>query len=1627
MKLRIHDAVAPRVVLQVCVDRATFLASRIVDTCTDLFASALGHTPLDSWGIWLCAHNATRYDQMAGRGAPTPTGFGRNAPDVQHIRAVADLEAAMGDSQRHGLHQEEQEHDSCGIGFVAHIKGEKSRRIVDDALEILQRLSHRAATGADPLTGDGAGILLQIPHRFFKAKGVELGFDMPKRRGYGVGQVFLPQDEEARRACERILEEEIEKEGQRLIGWRDVPIDESCAGFIAKKTLPRVRQVYIARRRVVPSAFERKLYVIRKIVEHRIKREGVDPAGRFHLASLSSETIVYKGLLLPGNLPSFYPDLRDDQMVTSIAVVHSRFSTNTHPTWDLAQPFRFIAHNGEINTVRGNRAWLHARRRLLQSAKFDGGLERLWPIVEGGKSDSAQFDAALELLVLGGRTLPHAMMMMIPEAWEHPAQADMDDDRRAFYEYASSLMEPWDGPAAIAFTDGHLVGATLDRNGLRPARYTITEDDRVILASEAGVLDIPPSLVRKKGRLQPGRMFLVDTDEGRILEDDEVKRDITARFPYRKWLNKNTFTFDELKDAAAPARADGDALRTLQRAFGYTEEDLHTILKPMAETGKEPVGSMGNDCPLAVLSEQAPPLFDYFHQLFAQVTNPPIDPIRESLVMTVATGIGPDGNTLEESPEQCHQVTLPGPALTNAEMAKLKAVTDEGVFECRTLSLLYPRDGGLDQAVEALCSAVVEAVDFGTNILVLSDRGVDEAHTAIPSLLALSAVHQRLVREGIRTHTGLVVEAADVREVHHVACLIGFGAAAVNPYLALDSIRALALLGHIPGDENEAQERYLKAIDDGLQKVMSKMGISTIQSYRGAQIFEAVGLDTALVAQHFTGTPSRIGGVGLHGLHEEVAARHARAFPASTATKPVAVGPPPAPGVAVAAVAPTSMLPSGGLYLFRRDGEKHRWSPQIVHALQKAVRATDVQEGQAHFEQFKKLADDDGIQPSTLRDLLVVNEEQCTAIPLEEVEPAAAILQRFVSGAMSFGSISPEAHETLAIAMNRIGAKSNSGEGGEEARRFVPDENGDLRRSAIKQVASGRFGVTTEYLVNATELQIKMAQGAKPGEGGQLPGHKVDERIARVRHSTPGVSLISPPPHHDIYSIEDLKQLIFDLQSVHPEARISVKLVSEIGVGTVAAGCAKAGAGAVTIAGWEGGTGAAPLSSLKHAGLPWELGLAEAHQVLVEMGLRSRLRLQVDGGLRTGRDVVMAALLGAEEFGLATASLVAEGCVMQRKCHLNTCSVGVATQDPELRKRFVGKPEHIVNYFHFVAEDVRRCLARLGFRSLEELIGRVDLLARRTDLASNKARAVDLTPLLMQAKPGSAGLSGELLSAGTHRVDVSMHIDHAILAMAPGVVDGKKASLEMPVHNTDRAAGALLSGVIARRHGAQGLPDETLRVRMLGSAGQSFGAFLVKGVSLSLAGEANDGVGKGLSGGHIVITPPKDSRLVREENVLIGNVALYGATSGELYVSGVAGERFAVRNSGARAVVEGVGDHGCEYMTGGVVVVLGAVGRNFAAGMSGGLAFALDRERTFGRRCNKDGIELLPLDESDAWLVQGLVARHAELTGSPLARRLLDGWDLHASSFVKVLPSEYKRVLEKRREQAQKAALAAAE
>ncbi len=1511
-----------------------------------------------------------------------------------------------------GLHDRSFERDACGVGFVADIKGVRARSIVDDGLELLRRLSHRAACGADPDTGDGAGILIQLPDRFLRSEAAKAGLDLPAGRRFAVAQVFLPPDPAQRTMCEGILAEVAEEEGQRVIGWRDVPIDLAHVGEVARGVMPVFRQLYISMRRVPPSAWERTLFVIRKLAENRVIDRGADPDRYFHVASLSTETIVYKGLLLPRQLPKFFVDLESPEMISAIALVHSRFSTNTFPTWDLAQPFRCIAHNGEINTLRGNTNWMQARKSQLKSAKFRGGLERLFPIIVPGRSDSAQFDNMVELLTLGGRTLPHSMMMMIPEA-ETPG---MDEDRKAFYRYAASLVEPWDGPATIAFSDGQLVGATLDRNGLRPARWTITTDNRVILASETGVIDVPPERVHSKGRLQPGMMFVVDTDEGRSVDDAELKREVAGRFPYRKWLDKNVFAMHELPDVSPPEPIAGDMLFRLARAHGYTDEDVELIIEPMAATGKEPVGSMGTDTPLAVLSERAPTLGSYFHQLFAQVTNPAIDPIRESLVMSLETTMGPDGNTFDETPEQCHQLKLRGPVIDNVDLARIKNA-HEGVFEPVTLSMVYPiadGDSGLASAIARLRRAAELAIDEGHNLLILSDRGVDAAHVAIPAVLALSAVQQHLVREGTRMQAGLVVETADCREVHDVALLIGFGAAAVNPYLALDLVTELVAQGRVPGPPEAAIARYLHALDDGLLKVMSKMGISTVQSYRGAQLFEAVGLDSGMVERHFTGTPSRIGGVGLGELGREALARHDRGF-----------------GTSAHAIADD--LPVGGLYQWRRRGEPHKWNPATVAQLQAAVRLAD----RERFAEFERLCDAEDESAVTLRGLLEVGPARTTArnhtpgpdrgsvnsnkpVPLDEVEPVSAIVKRFVTGAMSFGSISAEAHETLAIAMNRLGAKSNSGEGGEEPHRYELDDNGDSRRSAIKQIASGRFGVTTHYLVNADDLQIKVAQGAKPGEGGQLPGNKVDERIARVRCSTPGVTLISPPPHHDIYSIEDLAQLIYDLTAVNPRARVSVKLVSEAGVGTIAAGVAKARAGAVVIAGYEGGTGAAPLSSIKRAGLPWELGLAETQQVLVANKLRDRVRVQVDGGLRTSRDVIVAALLGAEEYGISTAALIATGCIMLRKCHLNTCSVGIATQDPRLREKFTGTPEDVVNLMTFLAERVREQLAALGARSLDEIIGRVDLLrVKPTD--HWKLRTLDLSALLHGSPhPESVGSPGSSPAARFKAAvphDLSDHVDHDLIRRAePALAFGKSVELALPIDNARRAVGTLLSGEIARRHGAKGLPDGSINVRLTGSAGQSFGAFLAPGVSLELCGDANDYVGKGMSGGRIVVYPPATARFAPEANVIIGNVALYGATAGDLYACGLAGERFAVRNSGARAVVEGVGDHGCEYMTGGVVVILGPVGRNFAAGMSGGTAYVYDPTHTLRARTNLEMVELESLvDESEMWLVHSMIEAHVRLTSSPLGRRIFDNWEHLISRFVKVMPVDYKRVLQARR------------
>ena len=1507
--------------------------------------------------------------------------------------------------QRYGLYEPSTEHDACGVGFVAHIKGNKTRTIVEQGLEILNRLSHRAACGWDPETGDGAGILIQIPHRFFKRVGLELGFAMPRRRRYGIGQLFLPSNEEARRACKQVCEEVVEELGQRVIGWRPVPIDPNKLGQTARHVMPAFYQLFVERRRLPPSAFERTLYVIRKIIELRIREHNLDPDHQFHIASLSAETVVYKGLVLPKQLPAFYSDLRAEDMVSAIALVHSRFSTNTFPTWELAQPFRFIAHNGEINTLQGNRNWMSARRSQLHSAKFRGELDRLFPIIVPGNSDSAQFDNMLELLHLGGRSLPHSMMMMIPEAWE--SDPHMAPELANFYRYSSALMEPWDGPAAIAFTDGNVIGATLDRNGLRPARYLITEDDRVILASEAGVLDVPPDQVRSKGRLQPGKMFVVDTEEGRIIDDGEVKSEIVRRWPYGKWLHRNTYDVDmdpsrytgygvpPFPDVEGAPRLIGDALTRQQRAFGYSDEDVRVVIEPMAKHAKEPVGSMGSDTPLAVLSDRAPTLFNYFHQLFAQVTNPAIDPIRERLVMTLTTDIGPDGNTFEETPEQCHRLHMNGPILTNEKLAKIASI-HEGVFEPTKLSMLWDVDqgpDGLKAAVARLCNEAREAIDAGYNVLILSDRGVDKKNAAIPALLAASAVHQHLVREGTRMQAGLVIETGEAREVHHFALLLGHGVAAINPYLALDTVKELAVSGQLELEMMEAKRRYITAIDNGLLKIMSKMGISTLQSYRGAQIFECIGLNRDIIDEHFAGTPSRLEGIGLSDLGREALERHDRGFGAQ-------------------AVSITDTLPVAGEYQWRRRGELHKWNPATIAKLQAAVRSND----NNLFAQYSLLVDDEDQALCTLRGLLDFDDSHDTAIDIAEVEPASEIVKRFVTGAMSFGSISAEAHETLAVAMNRIGGKSNSGEGGEEPHRFTPDDNGDLRRSAIKQVASGRFGVTAHYLANADDLQIKVAQGAKPGEGGQLPGHKVDQRIAKVRNSTPGVTLISPPPHHDIYSIEDLAQLIYDLQAVNPEARVSVKLVSEIGVGTIAAGVAKGHSGAVIIAGASGGTGASPLSSLKRAGLPWELGLAETQQVLVQNRLRSRIRVQVDGGLRTGRDVAIATLLGAEEFGMATAALVAEGCIMLRKCHLNTCSVGIATQNPELRRRFAGKAEHVVNFFMMVAEEVRTIMARLGFRTIDDMVGHTECLKERTH-DHWKANKLDLAPLLSQA---DAPPTWERRCTKPEPWDQTDHLDHAIMMRSQQVLSrGGRVEMELPIDNAKRAVGTMLSGHIAKSHGSAGLPDDAIRVRLSGTAGQSLGAFLAHGVTLELSGEANDYVGKGLSGGRIIVKPPADARFTPEHNIIIGNTVLYGATSGELYARGVAGERFAVRNSGARAVVEGVGDHGCEYMTGGAVIVLGDTGRNFAAGMSGGVAYVFDREHKFRNRCNLSMVELESLvDESEMWLVYGMIEDHVRYTDSALGIRVLDNWEHIVTQFVKVMPIDYKRVLQAQRAKA---------
>jgi glutamate synthase domain-containing protein 2/glutamate synthase domain-containing protein 1/glutamate synthase domain-containing protein 3 len=1501
-----------------------------------------------------------------------------------------------------GLYDPRHEHDACGVAMVARLDNDPSHETIERALTALENLDHRGAAGADARTGDGAGILVQMPDAFLRAV---VDFELPAAGRYGVGMCFLPQDPAQRAKVEDLLERNVRVEGQHVLGWRDVPVRPDEIGVTANEARPYVRQLFIEAGVGADDqeAFERKLYVIRRICELATPE--------FYAASFSSRTLVYKGMLLSAQVPAFYPDLQDPRFTSALALVHSRFSTNTFPSWDRAHPNRVIAHNGEINTLMGNVNWMRARESQLASELFGQDIEKIKPVVRPGGSDSATFDNVLELLMLSGRSLPHAAMMMIPEAFQD--RTDLSPELAGFYAYHSLLMEPWDGPAAVLFTDGRTVGATLDRNGLRPGRWVETKDGWIILGSETGMLDIEPTNVERLGRLAPGKLFLVDLAEGRIIEDDEVKRAVATQRPYEAWHREQVVKFSDL----TPRRAiheTGAHLRQLQQAFGYSQEDQRVILAPMAAGAQEPLGSMGNDAALAVLSDQRPSLFSYFKQLFAQVTNPPIDPIREDIVMSLASSIGRQRNLLDETPEHAHQLTLKHPILRNDELETLRQV-DQGIFRAHTIDITWSvADGaeGVRSRLAEVCDEASDAIHSGHSVLILSDRAAGPDRVAIPSALAVAAVHHHLVREGVRLEAGLVVESAEPREVHHFAVLLGYGAAAINPYLMFDTVDQLVEQGLVAGigDTETAQKNVVKAIGKGLLKAISKMGISTIASYSGAQIFEAVGLASDVVDRYFAGTASRIGGIDLTTLAQEAIDRHARAW---------IVEDPAQPGVATATS--ESLLPVGGIYAWRRDGEHHMWNPTTVSLLQHAVGTnapdrgqgrTESDEARTAFRQFSDAANREATRKATLRGLMDFNTDGVEAVPLEEVEPASAIVTRFVTGAMSLGSISTEAHENLAIAMNRLGGRSNTGEGGEDPRRFTPEANGDRKRSAIKQVASGRFGVTAHYLVNADQLQIKMAQGAKPGEGGQLPGHKVDTYIGSVRHTTPGVGLISPPPHHDIYSIEDLKQLIYDLRCGNTTASVSVKLVSEVGVGTIASGVAKAGSDHIVIAGHDGGTGASPLSSIVSAGVPWEIGLAETQQTLLLNDLRSRVRVQTDGQLKTGRDVVIAALLGADEFGFSTAPLIATGCIMMRACHLNTCPVGIATQNPELRKRFKGTPEHVVNYFLLVAEEIREIMAQLGVRKLDDLIGRVELLKTDEAIDHWKARGVDLSQLFHRPEvPAGTTLYGIEPQIDGHLDD---HLDWQLLPQVEAAVDRREeTAIEARVRNIDRCVGGILSSKIAERHGAAGLPEGTLKVAFTGSAGQSFGGWLAAGVEFSLTGDANDYTGKGLSGGVVSVRPSADVSFVPEEQQIVGNTVLYGATKGRAFFRGRAGERFAVRNSGASAVVEGVGDHGCEYMTGGRVIVLGPVGRNFAAGMSGGFAFVFDEAHSFRQNVNPTMLDQLEQpDEADLIELRDLIAEHGQRTGSTVAARILADWDRTKGQFVKVYPTDYKRVLE---------------
>ncbi len=1514
-----------------------------------------------------------------------------------HTRGPAGLPPAQ------GLYDPRYEHDACGVGFVCHIKGKASAKIVDQALTMLENMNHRGGCGCEPDSGDGAGIMVSTPDKFWRKEASKLGFKLPKQGEYGVGMMFLPKDLVARRECEHIFEKVVRDYGMTVLGWRDVPVNHKAVGPTPKTLEPRIRQAFVGMGETFYNRqdFDRRMYLVRQRTENIIEFGDVSQAAKdvFYICLLSANRMIYKGMLTAHQLREYYKDLADPDFQVKFAIVHSRFSTNTFPSWKLAHPYRYLAHNGEINTLRGNRNWMKARYGSLQSEVFGDELQKMYPIVTESGSDSATLDNALQFLAVNGRSLPHAVLMMVPEAWQNNGL--MDPDLKAFYEYHACMMEPWDGPASIAFTNGTVIGAVLDRNGLRPSRYYVTKDDLVIMASEVGAVPVDPKDVVKKWRLQPGKIFLIDTKKGKIVDDNEIKQELVDRRPWKRWLEENLIELDSLPEPKNVHQPDHDTLLVRQHAFGYTNEDLKILMMPMATIGQEALGSMGTDTPLACLSTKPVLLYNYFKQLFAQVTNPPLDAIREELVTSLYTYLGREGNLLDETPKHAHLIKLKQPILSNTDLEKLRQV-EAGELRATTLPMLFnigDGEGGLKTALDELCANASKAVAEGASILVLSDRGVDREKAPIPSLLATSAVHHHLIREGTRTQCGLVIETGEAREAHHFCLLIGYGAGAVNPYLAFETIADLHKEKLLPKDLTlkQANYNYIKAANKAILKVASKMGISTVQSYRGAQIFEAIGISKEVVDQYFTGTASRINGVTLDVLAREALERHRKGFP------PVDVD--------------GEVLDPGGQYQWRRQGEYHMWNPDTVAKLQHAVRV----ENYKTFKEFTQLLNDEARNRCTLRGLLNFKKGVREAVPLDQVEPAKEIVKRFVTGAMSLGSISTEAHENLAIAMNRIGGKSNTGEGGEDPRRFKPDSHRSwpdgqpwLRRSAIKQVASARFGVTTEYLVNCDELQIKMAQGAKPGEGGQLPGHKVDEYIGKIRHSTPGVGLISPPPHHDIYSIEDLAQLIHDLKNVNPASRVSVKLVSEVGVGTVAAGVAKAKADHILISGDSGGTGASPLTSIKHAGIPWELGLSETQQVLVMNGLRGRIILQTDGQIKTGRDVAIAMLLGAEEIGFSTAPLIASGCIMMRVCHQNTCPVGIATQDPDLRKKFAGKPEHVINFMFFVAEELREIMAELGFKTVNEMVGQTDLLEFSDVSQHPKARYLDLDLILH--KPELRGNdTRHNTSKQDHELNLSLDQTQLMKLAEPALAGGQRVNAELEIKNVNRTVGTTLSGMIAQKHGFAGLPDDTIHFKFNGSAGQSFGCFAARGLTLELEGDANDYLGKGLSGGKIIVYPPKVAKFKPEENIIAGNVICYGAIAGEIYIRGVVGERFCVRNSGASAVVEGVGDHGCEYMTGGRVVVIGPTGRNFAAGMSGGIAYVYDDNSMFDKLCNKEMVELEnneKLKPEDITTIRTLLENHYKFTGSTKAKAILDDWENELRWFIKVMPTDYRRVLE---------------